>query len=62
MEGSLSELNGMRRSISATIEDIARLHREIGPEQKKLFSEPDDREAFDIIARIERKMRTDINR
>ncbi len=41
-----------RRSISATLDDIAAIPVEI----RQLATDPDDREAYDIICRIERRL------
>jgi hypothetical protein len=42
-----------RREILALVADIERLHRELG---ELAIVDPDDREAYDILCRIERKL------
>jgi hypothetical protein len=49
----MKKLDRTRASISATIDDIARIQTEMG----QVVSDVGDREAFDILARIERKLK-----
>jgi len=53
----MKKLDRTRASIRATIDDIARIQSEMGPGVAAAASDPADREAFDIVARIERKLR-----
>jgi len=49
----MDKLDRTRASISATIDDIARIQSEM----TYIVRDVADREAFDIVARIERKLR-----
>lgn len=51
----MSENERTRAAISALIEDIAQIQRDMGAQ---FVRDPNDREAFDIIARIERQLRS----
>lgn len=54
----MSNLDATRASISATVDDIAEAHRALGG----LATDPADREAFDIVSRIERRLQASSQR
>lgn len=49
----MTDLDLTRRQISAMVDEIAELQRSLGPD----VADPHDREALDIVRRIERLVR-----